>query len=173
VGASLYDGLNPQATGASDMRFVDRFRTEEQRNPSAAGGVSLECRLDRRLRQEAIAWAASHPGQVLRLSLGKLARMWNVWPNDRTFFSWRVRWGVLFTFVPLAILAIIGTARTLRRGWSCWLCWLPAVYLTLLHMVFVSSIRYREPAMLPLCVVAAIAIVAFGDKGVSRGQPAE
>ena len=36
-----------------------------------------------------------------------------------------------------------------------YLCWLPAVYLTLLHVVFVSSLRYREPAMLALLALAA------------------
>ena len=28
VGASLYDGWNPQATGASDMRFVPEFEAQ-------------------------------------------------------------------------------------------------------------------------------------------------
>jgi hypothetical protein len=35
------------------------------------------------------------------------------------------------------------------------LCCLPAVYLTLLHVVFVSSLRYRDPAMLALLALAA------------------
>jgi hypothetical protein len=39
------------------------------------------------------------------------------------------------------------------------LCGLPAIYFTLLHMVFVSSIRYREPAMLGLIVLAAGVLV--------------
>ena len=29
VGASLYDGLNPHATGGSDMDFVPRFAAEQ------------------------------------------------------------------------------------------------------------------------------------------------
>jgi hypothetical protein len=35
------------------------------------------------------------------------------------------------------------------------LAWLPAVYLSLVHVVFVGSIRYREPAMLAMTVLAA------------------
>jgi hypothetical protein len=159
VGASLYDGLNPQATGASDMRVVDRFRQEERLAAS-----SLEYRLDRRLRQEAILWAREHPDKVLRLALGKLGRMWNLWPNEAAFSAWPIRLGVLFTYVPLLILAIIGAARTIGQGWPYWLCWLPAVYLTLLHVVFVSSVRYREPAMLALIPLAAVVIVRLWDR---------
>jgi 4-amino-4-deoxy-L-arabinose transferase-like glycosyltransferase len=173
VGASLYDGLNPQATGASDMRFVDAFRAELQREPVDPGAASLEFRLDQRLRREAIAWAQNHPADVLRLSLVKLGRMWNLWPNDQEFSSWTIRLAAVFTYVPLLVFAIMGTVRTLRRGWPCWLCWLPAVYLTLLHMVFVGSVRYREPAMLPWAAVAAVAFVALWDKGVARNPQAE
>jgi hypothetical protein len=163
VGASLYDGLNPQATGASNMDFVPRFvAAEEQR--TAAGGQrqdSLELRLDRCLRAEAIAWAWANPGRVLELAGVKFLRMWNVWPNERQFSSWPIGLAVFFTYTPLLIFAIIGAWRTLGRGWPYILCWLPAVYLTLLHVVFVSSIRYREPAML-----AMLALAAGGMSGV-------
>ena len=153
VGASLYDGLNPEATGASNMDFVPRFLAEESQKEQA--GEPLEMRLDRRMRDEATAWAWANPGRVAQLAGVKFLRMWNVWPNEPRLSSWPLRLAVLFTYTPLLFFAIIGARRTLKRGWPYILCWLPAVYLTLLHVVFVSSIRYREPAMLAMLALAA------------------
>ena len=62
---------------------------------------------------------------------------------------------MLCTYAPLLALGLVGVWRYTPRGWPYVLAWLPAVYFTLLHMVFVGSIRYREPAMLALIVLAA------------------
>ncbi len=185
VGASLYDGLNPDATGASNMDFVSRFVAlcgtaapgcaEDRTQPGAAvPHDSLELRLDRRLRSESLAWAKANPGRVLQLAGVKFLRMWNVWPNEPRLSRWPIRWAVFFTYTPLLIFAIIGAWRTLDRGWPYVLCWLPAVYFTLLHMVFVSSIRYREPAMLALLALAVGAgIRDWGRKGLGIRKQAD
>ena len=167
VGASLYDGLNPEATGASNMDFVPRFVQEEEQAQVADDqpGESLEIRLDRRLRSEALAWARDNPGKAAQLAAVKLFRVWNIWPNEPRLSSWPIRLAVLVTYVPVLALGIIGAAKTVRRGWPYVLCWLPAVYLTALHMIFVSSIRYREPAMLGLIVLAAGVLGRMKDKG--------
>jgi hypothetical protein len=81
--------------------------------------------------------------------------MWSPLPNASEFQSWLFRLAVLLGYAPVMALAIGGAWRHAPRGWPYALCLVPAVYLTLLHMVFVSSIRYREPAMLPLIVLAA------------------
>lgn len=155
VGASLYDGLHPGATGASEMSFVPRVIAEEQAQGGHPGDEGFEYRLDRRFLRRAIDWAAANPGQVLRLAAVKFLRMWNVWPNETAFRSWVVRTAIAATYVPLLALALVGVWRYTPLGWPYVLAWLPAVYLTLLHVVFVSSIRYREPAMLALVVLAA------------------
>jgi len=165
VGASLYDGLNPEATGASDMRFVSRFTEHVRREP----GEPLEVSLDRRLRAEALCWARQHPGEVARLALVKLYRLWNLWPNEPTLSSWPVRVMVALGYLPVLILGLWGAARTIRGGVPYWLCWLPAVYFTALHVIFVSSIRYRQPAMLGLIVLAAGVIGGWG-RGVRSGE---
>ena len=173
VGASLYDGISPEATGASNMDFVKRFEAEDARTaanaPETIGGESREMRLDRRMHEEAVAWAKANPSRVVRLMGVKFLRMWNVWPNEPQLASNRlVGFAIFFTYTPLLVFAIIGGWRTIALGWPYVLCWLPAVYLTLLHVVFVSSIRYRDPAMLALLALAAGCFA-----GMKRGRLGE
>ncbi len=112
--------------------------------------IDLELFLDQRLRQEALAWAWENPRQVLVLAIKKLARMWNIWPNEPSFQSWQVKILVAATFLPVITLSILGIIRFRRGGWLYWLPALPAIYLTGIHCIFVSSLRYREPAVLAL-----------------------
>ena len=165
VGASLYDGLNPTATGASNMDFVAPMTEAERRHPAALGSRpsdSVEFRLDRRMENEALNWAWAHPGRVAELAAIKFVRLWNLWPNEPHWSAWPIRLVVAASYLPVLALGLVGAAGSFRRGWPYVLCWLPAVYFTLLHVVFVSSIRYREPAMLALMVLAAGSILDFG-----------
>jgi 4-amino-4-deoxy-L-arabinose transferase-like glycosyltransferase len=157
VGASLYDGLNPRATGASDMWFVQERVTEEHLHPSDPD-QPLEYRLDRRLRNMALDWATEHPARVCRLAITKFVRMWNIWPNDQEHRGALLRLITAATYVPALVGALVGIGITRRKHWPAALAWLPAVYLTLLHVIFVSSLRYREPPMLGLLAFTAVAI---------------
>ena len=168
VGASLYDGLSPLATGASDMRFVPEFIAQQRAADAAAGGnVSglFEDRLDERLKSDSLAWASQHPGLVLRLALVKFLRMWSPLPNAGEFQSTTLRLMLAATYAPIMLLAGIGVWRFARRDWPFLLCLLPALYFTCLHVVFVSSIRYRQPAMLPLIILAAAVVAGFRVRG--------
>lgn len=168
VGASLYDGLNPLATGGSNLDFVAGFERQVAADPLAEG-ETFEYRLDRRMRGAALQWARQEPGRTMKLAVVKFIRMWNVWPNEGEFRGWATRLLVAATYVPALALGLWGAWR-FGRNWPGALCWLPAVYLTLLHVVFVSSLRYREPAMLPLLVMAAAAIVARFKPQVAREE---
>ncbi len=158
VGASLYDGLSPTATGASDMRFVGQFVAEQRAadaEPNANTSNLFEDRLDSRMRDASVAWAQAHPRRALELIGIKLLRIWSFLPNANEFQNRWLRLALLTTYTPIIALALLGIWRYSSRGWPYILCCLPAIYLTCLHIIFVSSIRYRQPAMLPLIILAA------------------
>jgi hypothetical protein len=158
VGASLYDGLSPTATGASEMSFVSRFHEQQRREDAAASGrlaSTFEYRLDQRLRAAAIEWVRQQPHQALRLMGVKFARLWSPWPNAPHMQRWAIRLVVFLGYAPLLVLGASGLVMFGPRGWPYVLCVMPAIYFTCLHTVFVSSIRYRQPAMLAVAVLAS------------------
>ena len=172
VGASLYDGLSPQASGASNMKPVAEFeRLFRKRHPAEEDETpaEYEYRVDARLREAALGWLGTEPAAALRLAGTKFLRTWNVWPNEASFSAWPVRLAVAVTYLPLLLLGLAGVVRTLRCGWPYWLCWFPALYFSALHAVFVGSIRYRQPAMLALIVLAAGVIVSWCPDGRAEG----
>jgi hypothetical protein len=119
VGASLYDGLSPTATGASQMDFVAPMSEAERRHPAAAGGRPSDCfeyRLDRRMASEALAWARTHPGRVAELAAVKLVRLWNVWPNEPHWSAWPIRLIFAISYLPVLALGLAGAAGSFRRS---------------------------------------------------------
>jgi hypothetical protein len=157
------------------MRFVPQFeaklRAADAANPPAASEPPFEVRFDRLLRDEALRWAAANPGQALQLAGVKLRRMWNIWPNEPQFRSWLVRLAVFGTYTPILLLALVGAWQFRDRGRDVLLLVLPAVYFSVLHAVFIGSLRYRQPAMLTLTILAAAAIVSFYDRCQQRQSP--
>jgi len=163
MGASLYDGLNANATGASDMGFVAAFHHEQQRADALATkplAGTYSQRLDNRMRDAAMKWVRAHPSEAAGLMVIKFCRLWSPWPHAEEFQNWTFRLLVALGYVPLMGFALWGAFRHVRRGWPFVMCLLPAVYFSGLHMIFVSSIRYRQPAMMPLIVLAAAAVCA-------------
>ncbi len=176
VGLSLYDGLHPEATGGSDtgMAFSIRLQ-DEQRVADAATTEPLastfEYRVDRRAKAAAVRFALEHPGRTIQLAGLKFLRTWSIWPGGgesaSSFMRLAITISCSFVMVFAAIATFSGSPQSdllAKRGRAViWLCWLPCIYFTLLHMVFVGSIRYREPAVFVLCVLAGVALAAkFG-----------
>ncbi len=167
VGPSLYDGLHAGASGASDegMEFMARFVAEQKAEDAASSGESrstFEFRVNRRAQKAAVEWSRANPDKVAMLAWRKFLRTWSLWPNGGDVGSATLR-----ILVTVGCFAIVGLAMlgswVHRHSWrNCqedsWsvLFWTPTLYFTLLHMIFVGSIRYREPAVLVLTVVAGL-----------------
>ncbi|HEU5421954.1 MAG TPA: glycosyltransferase family 39 protein, partial [Nitrolancea sp.] len=148
MGASLYDGLNPKATGASNMDFLN----EPDIWPLGEEGQ------DAILRERALAFARAHPRRVLALAGIKVLRYWSPWPSAS-----EVRSPVLAVLcgawsVPLYALWLAGLWDRRRDARALVLLAGPLVYFCLLHMVFAGSMRYRIPGEVPALGLAAIGL---------------
>lgn len=164
VGPSLYDGLHEGATGASDegMAFVQEIVAAQIAEDSEAltpPASTLEYRVNQRATRMAVQWASSHPVKVVQLAVAKFVRTWSLWPDGGDINSPAMR--IAITFSCFVVLGLASTATLLAIRpftWQAGICWVPCIYFTLLHMVFVGSIRYREPAMVVLTSLAGCAV---------------
>jgi len=158
LGASLYDGLNPGAAGASDMAFLDA-REVRALDESAQ---------DAELRDRALRFAAGHPGAVLRLAVVKLGRYWSPWPNAESFRSPRLAIASAVATLPVFALMLVGAWDRRRDARALVLLGGPVLYFAAVHMAFVSSIRYRIPGALPALGLAAIGAGRLRDEMDAR-----
>jgi len=165
TGASLYDGWNPWATGASDMRFLadPEFWPLDEEAQDAA------------LTRKALAFARDNPGRVLRLAAVKAARFWSPWPNAEGFRSPALAAACVLVTLPQFALMALGAWDLRRDPRALVLLGLPLAYTFALHLVFVSSMRYRVPVAVPALGLAAVglrrAVLGFGRRGWMIDNP--
>lgn len=146
-GPSLFDGLHPGATGKSDMTFFEQEQLLDHMS---------EFDMNREYRRRAWQFARENPRRAFELTLIKAARYWNVFPNAEQFADVRLRWILCLSTLPLFGLAICG-AWCRRRDWlTITLTAGPVLFFAAIHLLYVSSLRYRLPAEYPLWVLAAV-----------------
>jgi 4-amino-4-deoxy-L-arabinose transferase-like glycosyltransferase len=152
-GLTLYDAQGPQADGSSDQSFLAHL-------PELAALGEIE--RDRLLQQRALEQMRSDPARVLRLAGVKLLRTWNPWPNVTSHRTGLAAWsGAIYTMGALVLAALglgiaIARRKRLRSGAvrnQLWI-WTPVLYFTLVHCVYIGSVRYRIPLM-PFLALAA------------------
>ena len=111
LGASLYDGLNPEADGSSNMVFLER---PEYRSLDEIGQ-------DWRLTSDALKFALRILPRVAALFAIKAQRFWSPWPNTEAF---RSTIGMILSgivTIPLFSLLAMGVwdhRRDVRRAGS-------------------------------------------------------
>lgn len=153
-GISLYDGLGPRATGGSDLAYTKTM-------PSVAGLSETEW--SRYFTQESLRIAREDPARVLSLAWSKFKRTWSLVPNEpgsRTPLKMTVSAGWM---IVVLVTALVGIVRR-WHGRHIALLLLPVVYFTLMHMVYVGSIRYRVPVMPPIYILSGWAIAASHER---------
>lgn len=151
-GASLMEALGPWADGGPGMDRIlyPRFPVE------ADAYVR-----DRICREAAFDWVREHPMETLRLGWTKLRRTWSVTLHAPGYTSRRYAAIAWASVGPELLMAVCGIWMLRRQPWTGALLLIVAVYFTLVHMVFVGSVRYRVPAMPLLFVAAGVATDRF------------
>ena len=150
-GVTLYDAQGPQAGGGSDQTFLGAL-------PELA--LLDEVARDRELQRRAIQQMRDDPLRVLRLAGIKFLRTWSLTPNVESYRGGVT--GVVSATFTLGVLLAAGVGLLGRRGPKglMILLWLPVVYFTLLHCIYVGSLRYRIPLMPFVEIAAACAFVS-------------
>ena len=184
-GPSLYDGLHPGATGASDMSFFDHENLLAQMS---------EFDVNQEYKNRAIQFAIQNPTRAMQLAIVKAQRYLSPVPNQTAFSHWAIQavcvvfWLALFGSTLAALVFRWPAEKTLERpgetqtvdnvrktpgasgnsepasgnsepDWAVLdlLVTLgPFLMFLLVHMVFVGSVRYRLPVEYPLSVLGAI-----------------
>lgn len=163
-GITLYDGFNPAATGASDQTFVQKMPQVRYPRMNETSRSAYFAALARQ-------WALAHPWKVVKLTAAKIARTWSPIPLSNEYGG---RWlyvlvGAIFA-VPLDLLILLGLANR-RLPWAVKaFVLLPALYFTVVHGLFVGSLRYRMPAEGPMAVLGGCGLAWIADRWLG-GRP--
>ncbi len=148
VGESLYEANSPCADGGPMM---DRIDWVKERGGRPMG----EYENNQFFKNAALRYIREHPGRFCALAVEKFARFWNPLPN---YGPYRRPLGIavsICAWAPIILLAFVGILKRKREIALLLLLLSPVAYFTLLHMVFVGSVRYRTPVMPFVILLAA------------------
>ncbi len=144
-GISLYDGLRPGSGGESDLAHTkDHPQVQDMSETEWAAYW----------KTKALRFAADQPGEVARLAGRKFLRTWSLVPNVPEHRHGRAATVSLVWMSLTLLLAAVGAWRVYRPMRFFMVLLLPVVVITMLHMVFVGSVRYRVPLMPMLYVLS-------------------
>lgn len=112
------------------------------------------------------AFVAAHPLSAARIVAGKALLFWRPWPYDP--HSWWQRAGLGCYYLLVFALSLLA-ARSLpaRAAWGP--VWALFAYLTAMHSVFFTSMRYRLPLEPFLCLLAAAGARELRRRLAARG----
>lgn len=163
-GISLYDGVHPGATGASDLGNIK----------AAPEVASLsEAEWNRYFKDKAWKHIFDDPIRIVSLSWTKLARTWSPVLNATDLQSWKIRAVFAGWYIPLYALVIIGIyAKRSRLSVLIGLL-LPTICISATHVFFVGSVRYRLVAIPTLAILTAMGLQAVLSSRKSQETPGE
>jgi 4-amino-4-deoxy-L-arabinose transferase-like glycosyltransferase len=159
-GISLYEAVYPGADGGPKQ---DKIALPPEMLPLD------EARRNDEWSRRAWAHIRSDPLRVAWLGVMKFGRTWSPWFNAAEMQSTALWWGMTLWYLPLYALAMLGiVAGRLGRREKVLLL-IPVAYFSLIHALFLGSVRYRVPLMPTVCIFAALGILTLARWRVNLG----
>jgi len=152
TGSSLWEGNNPYAEGGPCQYWPDEIR-----------GLS-EIEKDQYLINATKEIIKESPFRFIRLMGRKFVRFWNIKPNYESFSSHLYNLVSFFSYIPVMVTAIWGMFLTRRKWREILLFYLLFFSFTLVHVIFVGSVRYRVPVMTSMIIFSSYALSYIYNK---------
>ena len=167
TGLMLYVGNNPLNQTGGGIHGKDANIRQFQHLDSITR--------DRMMTQLAIDYIKQNPWHIVKLDVKKFLRFWQPWPYAEKFKNSYTVLVSLFSYGIILMLNIIFIFKTLKKKWSLLSpILLLILYLTAVHTVTISSIRYRYPLEPFMIIFAAYTLSeffsAFGNIGCKRSN---
>lgn len=154
-GVMLYTGNNPlnrSGGGLRSERAAEPFDT-----------IADPLVRDRAMWKAGVDYIRTHPKRFAELAIAKFLRFWRPWPYAQDYVTPLYISLSLLSFVPTLLLTIL---YLVAWGWRDRAVIAPifllAGYMTAVHMVLASSLRYRLPLEPFMIILAATAVSRFG-----------
>jgi hypothetical protein len=142
-GIILYSGNNPMnktgggvgnETGESDADLT-KFNT-----------ILDPINRNNEMKKEAIKYISANPFHFIKMSAIKFIRFWRLWPHTEHYQQWYIVASSLFSYGLVLALSVGFVVCNLKNNFKKLLpIFVLVVYLTVVHMVTIGSIRYRFP----------------------------
>jgi len=151
-GAGLYESVGPEANGGP----VGSIVREKYKDIFDQKG---EIELDQYWRQKAYQSIRDDPTRFTKLAIKKFFRMWSITINYQSAHPVLYNTVSIMFYLPIFLLLMASFFYVKDRWRNCLILIIPIVYKTMIHMVFIGSVRYRVPLMPFVSIMAAFALI--------------
>ena len=152
-GISLYEAVYPQATGGP--------RQSDIRPPPAIKKLN-ESQRDLAWTRRAWHWVYADPLRIAWLAVIKIGRTWSPWLHARHFRAWWINVPLMLWTIPQFVLALRGlfaARRIVIPAGLLGILLLTMLYFTMMHALFIGSVRYRVELLPLVDLLAATGLV--------------
>ena len=161
-GFVFYSGNNPLNKSGGGIAGQDFDQT-------LFSTISDPVARDRAMWNAGASFVTEYPRRVVELAGLKFVRFWRLWPYVQEYATPLYVVLSLVSFLPVLILSIV---YLIGWGWRDRVRIAPIMawgaYLTLIHMIFIGSLRYRLPLEPFIIMFAAVAGIRLGRWQLTR-----